>query len=289
MRQLRSLLACLALSTACSAPSPEGQTLPSSVLPTTTTPAPEDPSRFAFAVKGDWGAGTSAQRAVNARICSQPGRVPFRDVLTVGDNFYSPDGVATTANFGSPERCLREQGLRYRATWGNHDVFGESTRTTLGARRWYRWTAPGIAFFMLDSTRIGSSTQRAWLAEQLRATREPVRIVAFHHPPFSVATAHEPDRAVRRSWVPLFEQYDVTLVLNGHQHVYEHLRVRGVDYVVTGGGGASLYGCGRVTAPAIRCRAAHHFLYVVVDGAQVRVRALGTRPGAVIDDFTIAA
>ena len=40
----------------------------------------------------------------------------------------------------------------------------------------------------------------------------------------------------RRFLTPLFEMYDVDLVLNGHDHLYERSAKNGVDYVVTGVG-----------------------------------------------------
>jgi hypothetical protein len=285
------VLACSPAKDAAGPQVPTSPTLPAPpTLPTRTAEPGSPQETFAFAVKGDWGAGTSWQRAVTRRICEQMDRIGFRDVLTVGDNFYDPDGTATRRTYGDPERCLRERNVRWRPAWGNHDVAGMSTRDVLRAPgRWYAWRAPGVAFFTLDSTQVTSRRQRSWLIARLREETAPVKIVSFHHPPFTVGGPHQPDRTVRREWVPLFERYDVTLVLNGHQHVYEHHRVRGVDYVVTGGGGAWLYRCGRVVAPTLRCRSRHHSLLVLVRGTQVRVRAVGLEQGQLVDDFTIDA
>ena len=70
-------------------------------------------------------------------MCVEYRRSPFAFVLTTGDNFSAPDGVATAANFTRPERCLPALGVRWRATWGNHDVAGTSTADVLGSPRRY--------------------------------------------------------------------------------------------------------------------------------------------------------
>jgi acid phosphatase type 7 len=46
--------------------------------------------------------------------------------------------------------------------------------------------------------------------------------------------------------VPILKKHKVDLVLSGHDHLYQRGERDGVRYIVTGGGGASLYGirCG---------------------------------------------
>ena len=46
----------------------------------------------------------------------------------------------------------------------------------------------------------------------------------------------------RRAFSPIFEKHDVDLVIAGHDHHYERTkRQNGVEYIVTGGGGAATY------------------------------------------------
>jgi hypothetical protein len=76
--------------------------------------------------------------------------------------------------------------------------------------------------------------------------------VALHHASaYSACTAHGSNELVREAWVPTFEQHDVDLVVNGHNHLYERsVPIRdgaevgpgeGPVYLVSGGGGAPLY------------------------------------------------
>lgn len=293
-RRLALAVALAALLPACGGGQPseeptESPTPPPSPSPAFTSPSPARPDELVFAVKGDWGAGTAAQAEVTARMCRVRARTGFRLVVTTGDNFYDPDGVARTHNYYDPERCLiAADRHRWRATWGNHDVFGGSTERVLGARNWYRWTARGVDFFALDSNKAESAEQRDWLRARLSRSDAPVKVVVFHHPPFTVGAQHTDDERVKANWVPLFERFDVTLVLTGHQHDYEHSRVRGVDYVVSGGGGGPLYACVRTPPTLIECRSEHHFLLVRVSETTVRVRAI--RPdGSTLDRFSIRA
>jgi hypothetical protein len=240
-----------------------------------------------FAVKGDWGAGTPAQRRVTRAMCALRATVPFTDVLTVGDNFYDPDGVATQRNFLTPEKCLIDAGIRWRAVWGNHDWNHSSTRAALGTpSHWYTWTKGGAQFFALDSNQTDDAAQRGWLESELRASTAKVKIVYFHHPPYTAGSVHPPDKGVRARWVPLFEQYGVTLVLNGHEHDYEHHIVNGIDYVVSGGGGALLYGCAHKVANMVQCIESFEFLAVIVRGTAVTVTAVDDG-GHVIDSFAV--
>jgi len=266
------------------APSPTlAPTSEPAAAPTTIGPSPDD-APFVFAVKGDWGAGTEAQRRVTRQMCEQREAIPFDVVMTVGDNFYER-GTATRANYADPERCLYARAdHRWHATWGNHDQ-AEDTRRVLGAeQRWYSWTGDGVEVFMLDSNRSGDAIQRAWLEDALASSTAPVKIAAFHHPPFTVGSVHDPSLKIQRDWVPLFRRHGVRMVFAGHNHLYEHLLIDGIDYVTTGGGGAGLYRCARTDPGLRRCVSAHHFLLVLVEGERIEVRAIDPR-GNEIDRF----
>ncbi|MDQ4149116.1 MAG: metallophosphoesterase [Actinomycetota bacterium] len=253
--------------------------------------APEAPPaalepRLVFAVKGDWGAGTREQAAVTAQMCRSRQATPFDMVVTTGDNFYNPDGIATQGNYYRPEACLISHPRHtWRASWGNHDVSGNSTATVLGAERYYRWSASHVDFFVLDSNQAADRAQRAWLDAQLRNSRAPVKVAVFHHAPYTVGL-HEGNQNVIRNWVPLFERYGVSLVLTGHNHAYEHSVVNGVHYVITGGGGARAYPCEEQATWLLRCLAIHHFLVVEAVGETLSVKAIDATGGE-IDAFDI--
>jgi tartrate-resistant acid phosphatase type 5 len=239
-----------------------------------------------FAVKGDWGWGGSAQAAVTRRMCAEARRAPFAFVLTTGDNFYRPDGVATVDNYWRPERCLRALRVRWRAAWGNHDAAGGDTATVLASpRRYYAFSAGPARVVVLDSSDAASPDQVAFLRRELRAAGEPVRVVAFHVPIYT-AGIHPPAEDARRLWAPILRAARVDLVLQGHNHAYERLEADGVTYITTGGGGAPVYPCVRPSRELRRCRFTHHFLAVAASARAVSVRAVAPT-GATIDRVRI--
>jgi hypothetical protein len=80
--------------------------------------------------------------------------------------------------------------------------------------------------------------QTAWLERTLRAARaDPSTdwiIVQAHHDAASSSSAgHGCDLGLREAWLPLFDRYEVDLVLSGHDHDYERsFPVRGCDDMV---------------------------------------------------------
>ncbi len=239
-----------------------------------------------FAVKGDWGDGSKSQVAVTKRMCVEYAKAPFAFTLTTGDNFY-PSGSATRASFQTAEKCLIDLGVPYRATWGNHDAGGSSTRVVLKTPgRWYTFISGPVRFVMLDANQPGNRSQLTFLKSTLAAeTVRPV-IVAYHQGT-RTAGLHAPQLEQQRLWEPLFVQYKVRLVLQGHNHLYERINYKGITYVTTGGGGNSaLYPCSRTTVGLVLCKPIHHFLLVEATPTRIGVRAIGTN-GAIIDRFRI--
>jgi tartrate-resistant acid phosphatase type 5 len=249
-------------------------------------PAADSTPVVRFAVKGDWGYGGAAQAAVSRRICGEHRRARFAAILTTGDNFYRPDGVATKRNFFSPERCILRAGIPYRPAWGNHDLGGDDTAAVLRApRRYYAFSSGPARVIVLDSNAPDDPAQLRFLRRETRPGGARTRIAVFHHP---IATAgfHRAGGTQRRLWEPLLRRGRVALVLQGHNHHYERIQREGITIVTTGGGGAPVYPC-LIPVPGLRsCRPVHHFLTLTVTRSAVAVSAI--RPdGEVIDRFRV--
>lgn len=126
----------------------------------------------------------------------------------------------------------------------------------------YSFHFGNAAFFMLDSNRRGSefsqgTRQYEWLETQLKNSKATWKFVGMHHAPY---TSEENDYG--DSWkeestlgdtqvqqlVPLFEKYNVDIVMFGHLHLGERTypirenkySADGVVYVLAGGGGGNL-------------------------------------------------
>ena len=61
--------------------------------------------------------------------------------------------------------------------------------------------------------------QTPWLEKQLTDNPNPWTIVTFHYPIFASAVNRDNLR-LRSAWKPLFDQYSVDIILQGHDHTY---------------------------------------------------------------------
>jgi len=110
--------------------------------------------------------------------------------------------------------------------------------------QWYSVIRNNIQFIILNScvASDSGSEQYLWLENELTGIDDSIDFVVavFHHPPYSTGIHAEDEMNLRESWVPLFEQYDVDIIFNGHDHDYERSFCGGRYYIVAGGGGAPL-------------------------------------------------
>jgi len=120
---------------------------------------------------------------------------------------------------------------------------------------WYSRDVADVHFVFLDSNSYDRPDQEAWLDADLAATRKRgVRaIIAFTHDGPYARGYHGGNAIARARYVPILARHHVDLLLSGHDHIYQRGEAGGVRYVVSGGGGASLYGirCGIAGRP--RC------------------------------------
>jgi hypothetical protein len=77
--------------------------------------------------------------------------------------------------------------------------------------------------------------QAAWLKPVLSdSTRPKWTIVTFHHPIFSASQKDRDNPELRAAWRPLFEEFGVDLVLQGHDHSYARTGLGGPTGDATG-------------------------------------------------------
>jgi hypothetical protein len=65
------------------------------------------------------------------------------------------------------------------------------------------------------------------------------------------ARLHGGNAIARARYVPILARHRVDLLISGHDHIYQRGQMGGIRYVVSGGGGAPLYGirCGIAGRP----------------------------------------
>ena len=193
---------------------------------------------------GDFGVGGTMERDMGAAVRRFEARHPADVLATLGDNDYTESPSAFHTNWTRAFGWLGAAGVTPAGSLGNHDWIVDHGRYEYDElampRASYRRRLGDLELFILNSNRIGDR-QTARLSRWLEASTARWKVAVFHHPPYTCG-GHLGDERVQRRWVPLFERFNVDLVLSGHDHNYQRFRARnGVRYVVDGGGGAPLY------------------------------------------------
>ncbi len=164
----------------------------------------------------------------------------------------------------------------YGAQYARFDFPGEVTSST--PPTYYSFTYGNVGIISLDANDVSfeipanlgysGGAQVAWLNSTLASLRANPAIdfivVYFHHCAYSTCSTHGCDGGVEEYFTPLFDQYTVDLVINGHNHIYERTdpivggsstqqapigtvlnnggsSPAGTTYITAGGGGKSLY------------------------------------------------
>ncbi len=241
-------------------------------------------------VVGDFGSGSGAQYDVAETMREVISNRDVALLLTTGDNFYSDD---VDEIWHEPYGWLDAEGIAIAAAWGNHDIETTSrlalVQETLNPpARWYSLPVGDGKLIVLDSNQVDNPEQLDWLRSELETSGTPI-IISFHHPAFSCGVYADYDD-VRQTWVPVIQSFDVTLVLNGHEHHYERFEVAGNTYLVTGGGGKKIRDRQECSAgvpdPIVGNYQDHHFVLLTVGEGSVKAEVFDT-DGEVIDTFSV--
>ncbi len=172
---------------------------------------------------------------------------------------------------------------------GNHEHYGISYFRYFSLphnERWYSIDNGPVHFVGLDSNPRNALklSQLLWLIKDLRANKQPFTIVFFHHPLYSSGN-HGSTLYLRWLWRPIFEHFNVDIVFNGHDHNYERGRVKDVNYIVTGGGGAPLYNVGE-SWWTIYSEKTYHYCLITANQSKLTFQSI--KPdGSLIESFMI--
>ena len=284
----------------------EGRELFSGTLET----PPAEGAPIEFIVFGDSGKGTRVQYALAQQMLQ---REPDF-MLHTGDLVYG-DGARHKypARFFGPYREIIAR-VPFFPCLGNHDVAIDGTALPyesvfelpqngpVGRRAdheyWFDFGPARIA--VLDSN-VSQQEMETYFVPWLREVFEPNapewRIVSFHHPPYTAGN-YKGDLAVRKTLVPVLEEVGVDVVFNGHDHNYQRLEpirdgqvaADGIQYIITGAGGARLYEVKRAEAEHVVVfdNVHHSATFVRIDGETMSLEQFDTE-GEVIDAFEITS
>ena len=220
--------------------------------PPVTPPGPTAPAVLVGA--GDIGlCGSAAVAATAALIDNVPGIV-----FTTGDNAY-PNGTA--ADF---RNCYAPHWGRHRARTrpvpGNHEyhtpgaadyfAYFEDNAGPPGTGYYMYYAGPWRVFALNSEIPIGpGSSQLQWLRSELSRVATPCTMAYWHKPLFT-SGPNGPNREIRELW-RLLHEFNVDLIVTGHDHLYERFAPqdadgradasRGIRQITVGTGGGGLY------------------------------------------------
>lgn len=293
---LAALLGC-----ATSEPSPTGS-VAVSAPPGATAPAgaqqphiplPNKPNTLRFGVIGDNGDGDRAQYEIGVQMFNWHTKVEYPLVVMLGDNIYGSDRPQDfERKFEIPYKALLDKGVKFYASLGNHDSREQRYYKpyNMDGKLYYSFKAPkeDVRFFALESTYMDQD-QLKWVEDELKKSNEKWKIAFFHHPLYSSSRTHGSQLTLRAVLEPLFIQYNVSVVFNGHDHAYERIRPqKGIQYFVEGSSGKLRVGDLRRGSPltAYGNDTARTFMLVEIDGDTLTFNAINIE-GNVIDSGTI--
>jgi hypothetical protein len=258
------------------------------------TTAPESTVPFRFTAFGDQGSSYDSIGTANLVLAQEPafhlhaGDISYAEnggdgLVTdpydprVWDSFFTTvEGTAAQIpwmfSLGNHEMEPWYSPNGYGADVDRMDFPGNGPSVSPGT---YYFTYGNVAIISLDPNDVSyeipanfgytDGAQTTWLGQTLAALRQDAGIafivVFFHHCAYCTCVVHGCEGGVQQFWTPLFDQYEVDLVINGHNHIYErtdpiragspttsapigstvHPATDGTTYVTAGGAGKSLY------------------------------------------------
>jgi len=260
-----------------------------------TAPATNAPLNFCIHGDLQGGCNASAARDVITRIRDEAPDL----VISPGDlcDEEYGSGPATWENFVNLTTDLLARTV-YMPTAGNHDLPENGSACYWqnlalpprpGAGAYYSFNRGGVHFTAL-LTDGDIPAQTNWLMRDLQAAMNDTNInwiiPYFHRPPYSWGE-RAGDDWVKTNWCKLFTQYGVDLVVSGHSHNYQRtVPIRGVRYIVVGGGGASLYYTTFTPGSHESATTCYHFVSIQTTGSVMKYRMLRS-DGVVFEDIAL--
>jgi len=213
--------------------------------------APEDDRPFKLIYGGDSRSGIQARQEMNLLMASLTEEHPEVIAFAHGGDYIYDGRVWPQWKtwLSQQELCTTSAGrvLPIVPVRGNHDVgplYDEIFDEPGGALRNYyvAQLSPEVALVTLNTEISTAGDQAAWLEDRLEELRGANRwlLAQYHRPAWP---AVKTPGAARASWVPLFEEHDVDLVLESDGHVVKRtVPIRdgkhdptGVTYIGEGG------------------------------------------------------
>jgi hypothetical protein len=183
-------------------------------------------------------------------------------LLLTGDTPFTGSSTADWQVFQTETARWREERILQLPAPGNHEIRGDrnvgianylANFPAVAKHRYYSALLGSVEVISMDSTlpTAASSPQGKWFAAQLNNVPHQIEFlfILFHIPWVADRQSQifvgipDPESIALRDILEarLARIRAKVVVFNGHIHNYERFERRGVEYVITGGGGAEPY------------------------------------------------
>ncbi len=242
--------------------------------------APTSETDFAFVVGGDSRALGGNMTLVSQAMAqfSPSFVVHLGDMVTDGDNQAEWDTWFDDIN----DNWIGANGFTIPVipALGNHENNNTKYYEQFALpenEQWYYYDWGNVRIFVLNSDASLSqiqTTQKDWLKTELENTPQSMWTMVFFHHNVYYSGKHGNNTDLQTYWVPLFDQYNVSMVFQGHTHHYhrtkllrnnEIVSINGTVYITTGAWDAPLYDVDPQTYTAHGNKTYHFVLMNVTD------------------------
>lgn len=186
-------------------------------------------------------------------------------ILTGGDNVdidvLRKDASTAHWLYNAYAELIANSGINYHVTIGNHDrfygceksdpLFERGLFETYLNKSYYSFDHKGWHFIVLNtSNSVVDEDQKQWLAADLELIDSETPIIISTHVPFLSVyyptlqgkyTSTDTFSNFKEIW-DMFEDHNLKLVLQGHMHLYEEIKVKGVQFITAGAVSANWWG-----------------------------------------------
>jgi predicted phosphodiesterase len=182
---------------------------------------------------GDWGSARNDnwEKTVDVMINNK-----INLALGLGDYSYG-----TVEKFKPVVDTLKTAGIPFKGVQGNHDS-SSYAKLFEQPSMLFAFNA-GQSRIILLNTEESYLSNTQFLENELKNTKQPWKIVAMHNPLYTSPSNHPEEKELAGRLQPLFDKYGVDLVIYGHNHNYERIKLpdKSTLFIQAGTGGESHY------------------------------------------------
>jgi acid phosphatase type 7 len=200
---------------------------------------------FRFLAFGDCRSNTTPHGQVSANMLAANGLFSIYH----GDYCYDDNYATWKSQFFIPDELSLDAKVPFMSVPGNHENWGANNKAWVynpesnsGTQDYYSFDYGDVHFLMLNNSvayTVGSA-QYNFAMNDLTNTTRRWKIVIYHEPAYTYG-GHNMNTTMQTWYTNVFIPKGVDLIINGHNHFYQHCLVNGLHNFVIGGGGAPLY------------------------------------------------